>query len=482
MKSTLVRAAVALAIAVWPVSGQSRTPKGDLSKLAPQTRKDILALYSEDAVERANAAYRLGRAGSVAAVPYLAGLLGDPEKVTPEYASGRFKGLMAPVRVGEVAGEAMGEMNATGALLRALRDPNEAVATDALCGLTSPMSSQRVLLVLPLLSDSDPLVRRRAAGVLETLASEVQITAAIPALVAALKDPVAEVRAAAALALVGVSDPRAVAALPLLVKDKNPEVRRSAVQAAAEQNGNAAAAAIQEALLDSDVEVRRLAAAALAKRNAPQAVERLRQALSDSDSTVRRNAILALGRQRDRLAVDLLISALADREMPVREAAAQVLGAFGDARAIPHLLEIARKPGQEGAAGASALVGIGAAAVDTLLAALGGSDRELRRNVVWEGRLRVKDPRWLPAMIDAFRFNDADPTSWGANGTCDWECSWPGVGHYNGGSCCSDGRRMDVQHMDGVNVLFLDGHVKWTKGFDLITYPKGNANCLWDMQ
>lgn len=77
-------------------------------------------------------------------------------------------------------------------------------------------------------------------------------------------------------------------------------------------------------------------------------------------------------------------------------------------------------------------------------------------------------------------FNDMDPTTWGWNGHCHWQIHFPGAGAWNGGSCCPDSRRIDVRHNDGCNVAWVDGHVKWSKGKELIQYPIGDPNCLYD--
>ena len=78
-------------------------------------------------------------------------------------------------------------------------------------------------------------------------------------------------------------------------------------------------------------------------------------------------------------------------------------------------------------------------------------------------------------------FTDMDPTTWGISGHCHWQLHWPQSGAWNGGSCCSESRRIDVRHNDGCNVAWLDGHAKWSKGHELIVdVPAGDPSCLWD--
>ena len=78
-------------------------------------------------------------------------------------------------------------------------------------------------------------------------------------------------------------------------------------------------------------------------------------------------------------------------------------------------------------------------------------------------------------------FVDMEPTTWGRRDHCHWQIHFPGAGAWNGGSCCPDSRRIDVRHNDGVNVAWADGHVKWERGNKLIMYPRGDPNCLWDL-
>jgi len=81
--------------------------------------------------------------------------------------------------------------------------------------------------------------------------------------------------------------------------------------------------------------------------------------------------------------------------------------------------------------------------------------------------------------------NDLDPSTWVANSNCDWQISWPQNGHWTPGSCCggAGARRFHARHLDGGNVAWVDGHVKWTRGMDICAnVPEGNPACLWDLQ
>ncbi len=102
----------------------------------------------------------------------------------------------------------------------------------------------------------------------------------------------------------------------------------------------------------------------------------------------------------------------------------------------------------------------------------------------------IQKPAETVHFVDGARFNyptasDFDPTKWVAQtSTCHWQVSWPGpgTGNWGGGSCSGGGctRRFHARHMDGGNVLWVDGHVKWTRGAELLK-PLSDPNCLYDI-
>ncbi|MBC7289632.1 MAG: DUF1559 domain-containing protein [Armatimonadetes bacterium] len=100
----------------------------------------------------------------------------------------------------------------------------------------------------------------------------------------------------------------------------------------------------------------------------------------------------------------------------------------------------------------------------------------------------IAKPSETVLLVDAARFqyptpDDMNPLTWVRIGNCHWQVTWPGSGPWNSGSCqgsCT--RRIDPRHNEGLNTLWVDGHVKWTRGRELIAYPRGDPNCLWDTQ
>ncbi len=120
-----------------------------------------------------------------------------------------------------------------------------------------------------------PAVRRQAAAALGRLADR----AAVPALVAALKDSDASVRRTAANSLANLKDERAVAGLSELLADADPNVRFYAAYALGEIKDSRAAAALVRALGDSQWTVRDQAAWALRELHSPELAPQLVAAL-----------------------------------------------------------------------------------------------------------------------------------------------------------------------------------------------------------
>jgi HEAT repeat protein len=189
------------------------------------------------------------------------------------------------------------------ALVRALGDPERAVARAASDALASVARRDRAVLALVRRSLDDARIGRRFAAV-ETLA-RVEPPAAkwIPILVEALASPEGEVRWSAARLLVAAGRSQGEV-LPLLLglvrSDERPGVRRMAGFALRELAPElpAAAEALLAASRDRAVDVRRAAFTALAALvDPPPAVAaRLADALgSDPDPIARRLAALALG-------------------------------------------------------------------------------------------------------------------------------------------------------------------------------------------
>lgn len=126
---------------------------------------------------------------------------------------------------------------------------------------------------------------------------------------------------------------------PLIAAAKNPDaqVRARAVWALNSLDGDRQMEQILEAATDPSPRVRLEAVGILAFKNGMKDFEVLSSLLKDSETGVRRQAAWSMGERSEAQRVELLIAALQDSEPAVRSAAADALGRTGDVRAIPRL-------------------------------------------------------------------------------------------------------------------------------------------------
>ena len=120
----------------------------------------------------------------------------------------------------------------------------------------------------------------------------------------------------------------------------------------------------------------------------------------------RRSAAEELGTMRDARAVEPLIVALQDADDSVADAAAAALGRIADPRAIRPLAAALKRPATRWSA-ADALVGLGAPALDTVIAALNNPDVETNKALLPHLKQHnVKDPRLVEPLVRQLRSND----------------------------------------------------------------------------
>ncbi len=389
---------------------QTRAPKGNLAALPPEVRQQVERLYSESGVERANAASRLGRIGSRAAIPYLLGMFGDQAKVVPK----EFGSAGAPVRVGEVAGRALGDMDAVTELLRALRDSDDDIADDAADGLLWGSSVDRLARILPLAKDKDPKVRGRAVCLVASFASNsTKTSASVPVMLAGLKDEAPETRRCAAQYFWLAPDPRAAEPLRALLDDPDAEVRREAADALGKYGGAGVVDSLIAALKSPDWKTRSAAAASLGEKKDRRAVDALLDALKDESHIVRMSAVRSLGDLADPRSVEPVMAMLKDSDMFVRDAAAFALGDLKDPRAIGPLVAAMGEQSQVASAAAQSLKSFGAAGLDALIAAMKDPDGRRRATAAFSLN-DSKDPRVIPALFEALKDGAVAPSARGA--------------------------------------------------------------------
>jgi HEAT repeat protein len=164
-----------------------------------------------------------------------------------------------------------------------------------------------------------------AARALEKLQKKIQDPRIVGALLQALKDSEANLRAAAASALGNSNDEKRIN--PLLKAFNDPAALvRAAAAAAIGKTGRAEFLKNFSPLLkDESFEVREAAVSELTKINSPEALDLIMSALKDRDADVRKRAVESLGKLRDPRSLGALISTLIDPESVVRHGAANVL-------------------------------------------------------------------------------------------------------------------------------------------------------------
>jgi HEAT repeat protein len=228
---------------------------------------------STTAQERAQAACDAGRKRDVEAIPSLVAMLGDDRQVEPIacYTRGNWTPALDTFKrpsPGEQAALALASLgrNALG-----------------------PLMDQ--------LDNSNAVARRNAAWAIGELTNMIpgQRAAAVPQLIALLRDTDPWVRMAASRAIGEVRDHRASEALIMTLSDADWRVRRLAVWALNEMKEQKAVRALSNLLIaDARAEVRSAVVDALAEIRNAEAISALQKATNDADERVRTKALFAL--------------------------------------------------------------------------------------------------------------------------------------------------------------------------------------------
>jgi len=234
------------------------------------------------------------------------------------------------------------------AALRDARSESAAIRASALADLVGYAEGERhqVLALLEgALSDRVADVRAAAAVAL----ADVRGVEALPALLFAVEDDDAHVRQMAIAAIGEIGDGRARERLRRALSDQRPEVRFQAVIAFSRVAHDEAIAALLAALDDPDPDIRYVAIrcgeeqSLGAKRSVPFALlEKAAALLADADAAVRVAAAIILARSGDRRGEPILLEvvrgSLVTREMEDEAAAVELSGELGIAAAEPDLV------------------------------------------------------------------------------------------------------------------------------------------------
>ena len=264
------------------------------SSYPKELRDKIIRLHHEDPVERAWAAYQLGKLGpsARAAVPYLVRMLADDTPVLlSRYLGGGYHSS-SDTTPGQEASRALAKIGpaAITPLTFALKDP-----------------------------DAD--VRRLAAKALGKIGD----LRAIEFLIQTLNDPDRGVRAAAAIAIGQYRHPMASQSLMDLMPTASATVRADIVYAMAQINDIIVVPFLIERLPKEEANVRAAIVYALGKLRDVRVVPSLLKSLNDQDEIIRANACYALSTYYSVDVVDSLIVLVQDPAVRVHEAAAEAL-------------------------------------------------------------------------------------------------------------------------------------------------------------
>jgi HEAT repeat protein len=225
--------------------------------------------------------------------------------------------------------------------------------------------------------------RCAAAHALGDAAGPDERPAAVAALIAGLRDDIAQVRAEAAASLGALGDAAATAALVARLGDGDAAVRQAAAIALGSIGGADAFAPLAAALKDGPADLRFQAATSLVEVDAARAYDPLVAALDDRDPQVLAAIALALGAIGDGRAAGHLVRLVEHGDPGVRFDAAYGLAQLGDGRGRAQLAA-ALGDGERGWDAACGLEKLGQPAdADALAGALGG------KGVAPHVRLRV---------------------------------------------------------------------------------------------
>ena len=191
----------------------------------------------------------------------------------------------------------------------------------------APSVERGTALLVALLQEKNPDVRRTAVESLGKIGDRSALSAALPL----LTDAVPAVRAAAAQALGRIASPTdeaVITRLALSVRDPDETVRQAAALALGDIEPSPSQLGSLAGLLKaSDVQVRRAAVRALLSLDTGQVVDWLIPLLDDPDAEVRQGAVAALGFSGDAKAATALSKRLAQDPSPaVRTEAVYHLG------------------------------------------------------------------------------------------------------------------------------------------------------------
>jgi HEAT repeat protein len=226
----------------------------------------------------------------------------------------------------------VGNTTSVDALFRLLEDQSSTVVHAAVGAIQSLGTSSTEPLARTAAQSSTPSVRRAALGILAYFGIGLDL------LLAAVDDPVPEVREAAIQGLAFIDDARALDRLLATSKSPEPRTRSAAMRALSHTaNDPRVDAHLLRGLQDSDAWVRYFACQSLGKRGAARVTNAILPLLDDPAGQVRVAAVEALSRFDDEAAFAALEKAAASPDADLTRAALVALGLTRKGRAVSTL-------------------------------------------------------------------------------------------------------------------------------------------------
>ena len=271
------------------------------------------------------AVFALGEIGDPRAVDTLLDKLADKEI-----------GYSAASSLGRIKGEYV-----FGKLIKLLDSKNPTTRTNAVVVYEYIQDPAAVPILIKMLNDQVPEVRREAANALGHFKEPEEIAQTEQPLINALGDSKVEVQVAAAGSLGSIESKKAIPLLAKLIQSKDPTLCEAAIHALSRFKDPEATDSLIAALQDKNSRVKVDIVYSLIEMGDIRAVDPLISLLGDENYKVRQGAAIGLGKLGDRKAVEPLLKALeTEREEEVRNSEVQALGILGGPEAIKGLSRI----------------------------------------------------------------------------------------------------------------------------------------------
>lgn len=283
---------------------------------------DSITHYEGSISMHQEAVYALGEIGDPRAVDTLLDKLGDKDI-----------GYSAASSLSQIKGEYV-----FGKLIKLLDSKNPITRTNAIAVYEHIQDPAAVPILIRMLNDQVPEVRREAAYALSQFKEPDEIIQTEQPLINALGDSKVEVQAAAAGALGSIESKKAIPLLAKLIQSKDLTLCEAAIHALGRYKDPEATDSLIAALQDKNWRVRFDIVYSFMDMGDTRAVDPLIPLLGDENYKVRQGAANVLGKLGDRKAVEPLLKALeTEREEEVRNSEVQALGILGGPEAIKGL-------------------------------------------------------------------------------------------------------------------------------------------------